>query len=83
MYKSRSKLHQRHPKPTYSRRKEHERHNEHSGIQDVDFIVTLSEEFLLRVPCLLHYLFVQLVARLQPLVAPGTRERAFIREAEA
>ena len=76
-------LHQRHPRPTHSRGKEYERHDENSGIQDVDFVVTLSEELLLRVPCLLHYLLVQLIARLQPLIAPRTRERAFVREAEA
>jgi hypothetical protein len=47
-----------HPKPTYRRSKEHERHDEHSGIQDVDVVVTLCEKLLFRVPCLLHYLLV-------------------------
>lgn len=46
------------PTFTYRRSKEHERHDEHSGIQDVDIVVTLCEKFLLRVPCLLHYLLV-------------------------
>ena len=50
------------PKLAYRRRKEDERHDKHSGIQNVDLIVTLCEEFLLRVPCLLHYLLVQLIA---------------------
>jgi len=76
-------LHQRHPKLTYRRSKEHERHDKYSGIQDVDFVVTLCEELLVRVPCLLHYLLVQLIAGLQPLIAPRTRERALVREAEA
>ncbi len=72
-----------HLKPTYRRSKEHERHNEHSGIQDVDVVVALCEELLLRVPCLLHDLLVQLVARLQPPIAPRARERALVRKAEA
>ena len=71
------------PKPTYRRSKEHERHDKYSGIQDVDFVVTLCEELLVRVPCLLHYLLVQLIAGLQPLIAPRTRERALVREAKA
>lgn len=65
------------------RSKEHERHDEHSRIQDVDVVVTLCEKLLFRVPCLLHYLLVQLIACIQPLIAPRTRERALIREAEA
>jgi hypothetical protein len=71
------------PKPTYRRRKEHERHDEHSGIQDVDFVITLCEELLLGVPCLLHYLLVQFIACLQPPIASRTRERALVRKAKA
>jgi hypothetical protein len=47
-----------HPMSTYRRSKEHERHDQHSGIQDVDVVVTLCEKLLLRVPRLLHYLLV-------------------------
>ena len=47
-----------HPKPTYRRSKEYEGHDEHSGIQDVDVVITLCEKLLLGVPCLLHYLLV-------------------------
>ncbi len=71
------------PETTCRSGKEHEGHDEHSRIQDVDVVVTLCEELLLRVPCLLHYLLVQLIARLQPPIAPRTRERALVREAEA
>lgn len=71
------------PEPTYCRKKEDERHDEHGGIQNVNFVVTLCEELLLGVPCLLHYLLVQLIACFYPYIASGARETALVRKAEA
>lgn len=72
-----------HLKLTHRRGEEHERHDEYSRVQDVNFVIALCEELLLGVPGLLHNLFIKLVARYQPLIAPRARKRALVRKAEA
>lgn len=62
---------------------EHERHDEERRVEDLQVFVALREELLVRVPGLLHDLFVELVARRVPLGAPRAGQRPFLCESDA
>ncbi len=58
---------------THALHEKYKGHNEHRRVQYVGFLIALAEMFQLRIPSLLHNLFVEVISGGKPFSTPGAR----------